>query len=85
MQAIEFETKIENGVIKIPENYKINLDKEIKVIILYDEFIDTLKEKNPVKKNKTLFDVIGAIKLKEDISAKQLVKKARERMGIENV
>ncbi len=37
MLAIEFETYVKGGVIKIPEKYKGKLAKHIKVIALMDE------------------------------------------------
>jgi hypothetical protein len=53
MQAIEFETDYKNGLIRIPENYHINPDSHIRVIVLIQdenksdsvEFLKTLKEK----------------------------------------
>jgi hypothetical protein len=36
MNAFEFTTYVENGIIKIPEKYRKNLSKEIKVIVLFD-------------------------------------------------
>ncbi|OHD10244.1 MAG: hypothetical protein A2086_00590 [Spirochaetes bacterium GWD1_27_9] len=37
MEAIEFETKVYNGAIKIPDFFKINLNETVKVIILKEE------------------------------------------------
>lgn len=37
MQAIEFKTKIKNGMIRIPEKYRNSLNKNVKVILLLEE------------------------------------------------
>ncbi|MGE0086940.1 MAG: hypothetical protein AB7S75_21255 [Desulfococcaceae bacterium] len=37
MYAVEFRTKIKNGIIEIPEIYKKRLKTSVKVIILGDE------------------------------------------------
>jgi len=37
MYAIEFKTKIQNGIIKIPKKYRINLKENVKVIVLAEE------------------------------------------------
>lgn len=49
MQAIEFETTIENGIIKIPRQYLKNLSNRVRVILLVEQtpqtttnFIDRL-------------------------------------------
>ena len=34
MQAYEFYTKVENGIIKIPDEYKNRITSDVKVIIL---------------------------------------------------
>jgi hypothetical protein len=47
MQAIEFVTKEENGLIKIPKQYLENLHKEFRVIILIDE---PMAKKTVIKK-----------------------------------
>lgn len=49
MEAIEFNSEIHNGSIKIPENIKIDSEKKVRVIVLYEneekEFIElTQKE-----------------------------------------
>jgi hypothetical protein len=57
MNALEFKTLAKDGIIKIPNEYKISSNREVKVIVLYEEpqeknknidFIDNLL-KNPVK------------------------------------
>ena len=37
MQAIEFKTKIKNGMIIIPEKYRKTLKENVKVIVLSEE------------------------------------------------
>ena len=37
MQAIEFRTKIKNGMIVIPEKYRKKLKENVKVIVLSEE------------------------------------------------
>jgi hypothetical protein len=37
MYAIEFQTKIKNGVIEIPQDYRNKLKENVKVIILAEE------------------------------------------------
>jgi len=37
MYAIEFHTKIKNGIIQIPDQYKHKIKDNVKVIILADE------------------------------------------------
>ncbi len=44
MQAIEFKTKTKKGVIEIPPELKISPDKEIKVIIIYEDNSTTDKD-----------------------------------------
>jgi|GEM_PF-397046 len=41
MQAVEFKTKTKKGVIEIPSELKISPDKEIKVIIMYEDNLTT--------------------------------------------
>ncbi len=54
MEAIEFKTRVKNGVIQIPEKYKQQLKDTVKVIILCDQkptqknIIDDMW-KNPLK------------------------------------
>ncbi len=56
MQAIEFKTKIKNGMIRIPEKYRNSLKENVKVILLLEEnetrssdIIDRLMD-SPLKK-----------------------------------
>ena len=37
MYAIEFETDIQNGIVKLPEDYLSLKDKHVRVVILVDE------------------------------------------------
>ena len=37
MQAIEFQATIQDGMIKIPEHYRVTAAKHAKVIVLMDE------------------------------------------------
>lgn len=54
MEAIEFKTKIRNGIIQIPKKYKQKIGNTVKVIILAEQkekdadIIDELLE-NPIK------------------------------------
>jgi hypothetical protein len=45
MQAIEFKTRAKKGVIEIPQDIKLAPDKEIKVIIMYEDNLTTDKDK----------------------------------------
>ena len=45
MQAYEFSSIVEEGVIKIPEEYKEKISSPVKVIILSDGKRDTVKRK----------------------------------------
>ena len=45
MQAYEFNSIVEGGVIKIPEEYKEKISSPVKVIILSDGKSDTTKRK----------------------------------------
>ncbi len=54
MEAIEFKSKIKNGIIRIPEKYKQKTGNTVKVIIISEkitrqsDIIDKLLE-NPIK------------------------------------
>jgi hypothetical protein len=54
MEAIEFRTKIKNGIIQIPKKYKQKISNPVKVIIISEQkefkadIIDELLE-NPIK------------------------------------
>ncbi len=54
MDAIEFETKIENGIIKIPPEYKTIADKNCRVIILTDQ---DSKEPKKISTSKKLYAI----------------------------
>jgi hypothetical protein len=41
MYAVEFRTKIKNGIIEIPEEYRKQLKDTVRVIVLADEKIET--------------------------------------------
>lgn len=49
MKAIEFESKVQDGIIKIPENYRGWYGKTVKVILLAEE-------KDPPRKSKDAFE-----------------------------
>ncbi|QEP43618.1 hypothetical protein D5085_11080 [Ectothiorhodospiraceae bacterium BW-2] len=36
MYAIEFETEVSDGVVKIPENYKLTKNQHVRVVILLE-------------------------------------------------
>jgi hypothetical protein len=54
MYAVEFKSKIKNGTISIPEEYKDRFGEQVRVILLADEettdasFLDQLIE-NPIR------------------------------------
>jgi len=48
MQAVEFETKIENGVIPVPYQYRDSFSDNVKVILLSKDKV----EQKPRKKKK---------------------------------
>ena len=44
MQAVEFEANIENGIVRIPEEYKdLQEKKRVRFVVMYDD--DLLKRK----------------------------------------
>jgi hypothetical protein len=45
MQAVEFETRIENGVISIPYQYKNSVADNVRVIVLSETNIEKPKKK----------------------------------------
>lgn len=45
MRSIEFETEIQNGMIKIPEEYLSQLQKEVRVILQPTELKEDKKQK----------------------------------------
>jgi hypothetical protein len=55
MQAVEFETKVENGVIPIPYQYRDTLSDDVKVIVLTNE----KPSHEPVKQKKKKLYYIG--------------------------
>jgi hypothetical protein len=52
MQAYEFETSLEHGVIKAPEELNFNETKKVKVIVLLDDL-------HPSPQNNTIEDLIS--------------------------
>lgn len=56
MQAIEFTTKTEDGIIKIPKKYLKNLKQKVRVIILIEEE-ETQKEPLTSKERFKAFQV----------------------------
>jgi len=55
MQAVEFETKIENGVIPIPYQYRDTFSDDVRVIVLTNE----KPSQEPVKQKKKKLHYIG--------------------------
>jgi hypothetical protein len=55
MQAVEFETRVENGVIPIPYQYKDTFSDNVRVIVLTEEGIS----REPVKQKKKELHYIG--------------------------
>jgi hypothetical protein len=44
MQAVEFKTQIDNGIIKIPSKYNdLKNINDVRLIIMYDDFTSNLK------------------------------------------
>lgn len=46
MYAIEFETKIENGIVNIPKEYSDIYQSQARVLVLVDEEIKKTQQKN---------------------------------------
>ena len=44
MQAIEFRTKIRNGIIEIPRKYRRKIKASVKVILLEEDTTDTASD-----------------------------------------
>jgi len=59
MYLIDFETTIENGIIRIPEIYKYSTGKKVRVILIEEAI--TEKE----CKKKELLKLAGTLKLRE--------------------
>ncbi len=50
MKAVEFETKIQNGIIKIPVQYEEFINKYAKIILISkDDELDSIESKNKIK------------------------------------
>jgi hypothetical protein len=56
MQAVEFETKVENGVIPIPYQYRDTLSDNVRVIVLTEE---KASQDPPHKQKKKKLHYIG--------------------------
>lgn len=41
MYAVEFQTKIKNGIIEVPEKFRVKLKDNVKVILLAEYLMDT--------------------------------------------
>ncbi len=66
MQAIEFDTVVTDGVIKIPDEYQDQVCRDVKVIILVRDF--------PPEKRK-----VGSVNLASDpIKVKKIILPSRE-------
>jgi hypothetical protein len=55
MQAIEFESKVENGAIPIPFQYRDSITEDVRVIVLSKEEVAV----NPAKPGKKKLHYIG--------------------------
>ena len=55
MQAVEFETKVENGVIPIPSQYRDTFSDDVRVIVLKEE----KASQEPAKQKKKKLYYIG--------------------------
>ena len=67
MQAIEFTTKIKNGVIEIPREYKLLMDKIARVIILTEDKVSDEAPKNK-ESIQAILEQLGERKAFEDIT-----------------
>ena len=47
MQAVEFESTIDNGIIRIPDKVKNQIGKQVKVILLSQETVKLQKKSKP--------------------------------------
>ena len=54
MQAVEFETQIEGGIIKVPSKYLQKSKGSVKVILLYEE----KNQEQSVEQNTSIFDQV---------------------------
>jgi len=75
MYAIEFESRAKDGIIYIPERYKKELDNKenIKLVVLYDTNISTLKAENEdLKCLKKLFDEAKTTKIAPTININEI-------------
>ncbi len=54
MQAVEFETQIEEGIIKVPSQFLQKSSGSVKVILLYEE----KNQEQSVAQNTSIFDQV---------------------------
>jgi hypothetical protein len=67
MLAVEFETHVENGIIKIPEKYRQMVEGDLKIIILKEEEKSKVPTKQKVANIKRLLKQIKSKNVFKDI------------------
>jgi hypothetical protein len=67
MLAVEFETHVENGIIKIPEKYRQMAEGDLKIIILKEEEKSNVPTKQKVANIKRLLKQIKGKNIFQDI------------------
>jgi hypothetical protein len=67
MLAVEFETHVENGIIKIPEKYRQMAEGDLKIIILKKEEKPDVTTKQKVTNIKRLLKQIKSKNIFQDI------------------
>jgi hypothetical protein len=67
MLAVEFETHVENGIIKIPEKYRQIAEGDLKIIILKEEEKPKAPTKQKVANIKRLLKQIKSKNIFQDI------------------
>jgi hypothetical protein len=67
MLAVEFETHVENGIIKIPEKYRQMAEGDLKIIILKEEEKSNVPTKQKVANIKRLLKQIKSKNIFQDI------------------
>lgn len=72
---------LSKGQITIPKKLREKLGIKIGEKLIIEE----REEGILIKKTKTIFDIAGTIKIKENISIEDLIEEARTKMGEENV
>ena len=59
MQAYEFYAKLENGIIRVPEQYKNKIKSTIKVILLEEEILPLNEKETAIHKRTDLLSPIS--------------------------